>query len=160
MLISEELSNQAEPTGFIPDGYEDDNPPYYPTDYPTNSPTYIPTDIPTEYPTITIEPTPQEQYGWVLINSVPSGAMVTFDGSYQGLSPVTVQVSLTESRFHQIYISMDGYQDWSTSLSELPPPGQTIPVNATQPMEPTITPRIPRSDLPRHQHGPRRQPLP
>lgn len=139
--ISEELSNQAEPTGFIPDGYEDDNPPYYPTDYPTNSPTYIPTDIPTEYPTITIEPTPQEQYGWVLINSVPSGAMVTFDGSYQGLSPVTVQVSLTESRFHQIYISMDGYQDWSTSLSELPAPGQTIPVNAILvPMEPTITP--------------------
>ena len=139
--FSEELTNQAEPIGFIPDGYEDDNPPYYPTDYPTDSPTYIPTDFPTEYPTITIEPTPQEQYGWVSINSVPSGAMVTFDGSYQGQSPVTVQVSLTESRFHQIYISMDGYQDWSTSLSELPPPGQTIPVNAILvPMEPTITP--------------------
>ncbi len=137
IVCSEPVFNGAEPVGQSSDGYNQDNAP----DYPTDPQPIVQTDIPTEYPTIPVEPTPEEEYGWISIRSVPSGAMVTFDGSYQGQSPVTVQVSLSQSPFHQIFISMDGYQDWSTSLSELPGPGQTIPINAILvPAEPTIPP--------------------
>lgn len=130
---AEQNVNNAVPIGFdgplIPEGEDPD----YPTIYPT--------DFPTELPTITIEPTIGDQYGWISINTIPSGAWVTFDGDAQGQSPVMVQVLSTASPFHQIYISMDGYQDWSTSLSENPAPGQTIPINAhLVRMEPTVTP--------------------
>jgi len=137
IVCSEPVFNGAEPDGLPSDGYNQDNSPDYSTDPQTN----VQTDMPIEYPTIPIEPTPEEEYGWISIRTIPSGAMVTFDGSYQGKSPVIIQVSLSQSRFHQIFISMDGYQDWSTSLSELPGPGQTIPINAVLvPAEPTITP--------------------
>lgn len=84
-----------------------------------------------------------EQAGWVSVNSIPSGARVMFDGLDQGVTPVQVRVITTASPFHQIFLSMDGYQDWSTSLSENPGPGETIPINAyLVPIIPTQTPTI------------------
>ncbi|HPP79220.1 hypothetical protein, partial [Methanospirillum sp.] len=77
IVCSEPVFNGAEPVGQSSDGYNQDNAP----DYPTDPQPIVQTDIPTEYPTIPVEPTPEEEYGWISIRSVPSGAMVTFDGS-------------------------------------------------------------------------------
>lgn len=143
-LLFAAISASADPDDLSPDALP---PVYYPTDgpwYPTEFPTEYPTFFPTDSPVITIEPTPiGNEYGWVSVYSVPSGAWVTFDGSPQGTTPVHIQVLTTGSPFHQIYLSLDGYQEWSTSLSENPGPDQTIPVHADLvPLPPTPTPTL------------------
>ncbi|MCE5297475.1 MAG: PEGA domain-containing protein [Methanoregulaceae archaeon] len=68
--------------------------------------------------------------GYYSISSVPSGGSVYFDGSYKGITPVTVQVASEGTPGHTVSISLSGYETWSTSLSGNPSDGQTIPVNA------------------------------
>ena len=144
LLLLATLTVSAEMDVLYPDAlppvYDPADGPWYPTDLPTEYPTYIPTDS----PVITIEPTPiGNEYGWISVYSVPSGAWVTFDGSPEGTTPVHVQVLTTGTPFHQVHLSLDGYQEWSTSLSENPGPGQTIPVNADLvPLPPTPTPTL------------------
>jgi hypothetical protein len=111
-----------------------------PTDTPTEKPTPtlpptlvpIPTPYPTEIPTI--HPTPTRiggDKGWISVDSIPGSGEVTFDGVYQGSAPVLIPVYSTGSPYHQILVRMDGYHDWTRSLSENPESGETITVLAS-----------------------------
>jgi PEGA domain. len=81
---------------------------------------------------ITIPTTPPvgSGKGYYSISSSPSGASVYFDGSYKGLSPVTVTVPTTGTPGHTISLSLSGYQTWSQTYSGNPGEGQTVYVNA------------------------------
>jgi hypothetical protein len=68
--------------------------------------------------------------GYYSITSLPSGGSVYFDGSYKGITPVTVEVSSTGTPGHTVSISLSGYETWSTSLSGNPAGGQTVAVTA------------------------------
>jgi hypothetical protein len=68
--------------------------------------------------------------GYYAIYSVPSGAAVYFDNTYQGETPVTVEVSTTGTPGHTIRVTYPGYQDWVSSYPGNPSQGQTITVNA------------------------------
>ena len=68
--------------------------------------------------------------GYYAISSSPSGASVYFDGTYRGLTPVTVSVSSTGTPGHTISVSLSGYQTWSNSYSGNPAEGETIYVSA------------------------------
>ena len=93
--------------------------------------------IPTTEPTITITNIGGD-VGWYRITSVPSNADVTFDGSFWGETPVTVQVYVTATPGHTVSVSKSGYQPWSQTLSGNPPVGQTIEVTANlNPINPT-----------------------
>ena len=86
-------------------------------------------------PTLTIWPTPTETAigggkGYYYFTSSPSGAYVTFDGSNEGMTPVTVEVSSTGTPGHTVSMDMGGYQPWSRYLSTNPQEGQTVYVNA------------------------------
>ena len=74
--------------------------------------------------------------GYYSISSSPSGATVYFDGSYKGISPVTVEVSTTGTPGHTVSVSLSGYQTWTNSYSGNPNDGQTIYVTAyLQPLQ-------------------------
>jgi len=109
---------------------------------PTYYPTGIPPESPIDSPPVTIEPTQiGGDYGWVYLESVPSGADASFDGISQGTTPVSVKVMSAGSPYHQIWMQKSGYQEWSTSISENPASGQTIPVKAVLiSLPPTDTP--------------------
>jgi len=68
--------------------------------------------------------------GYYAISSSPSGASVYFDGTYKGLTPVTVSVSSTGTPGHTISVSLSGYQTWSNSYSGNPGDGETVYVSA------------------------------
>lgn len=68
--------------------------------------------------------------GYFEITSSPSGAGVTFDGSYKGLTPVTFQVYTTGSPSHTIQVTKQGYQNWEDSYYGNPEAGDTITINA------------------------------
>lgn len=82
---------------------------------------------------VTLPPTPMpgEERGYFLINSIPSGGDVYFDGSFWGETPVTIPVSTTGSPSHTIRITLSGYQEWVSSYNGNPGPDQTIPITAT-----------------------------
>ncbi len=82
--------------------------------------------IPVTQPTVQ----PGSEKGYYAIYSSPSGASVYFDGSYKGLSPVTVSVSTTGTPGHTISVSMSGYQTWTQVYSGNPSADQTITVTA------------------------------
>jgi hypothetical protein len=68
--------------------------------------------------------------GYYAIYSVPSGGSAYFDNTYQGTTPVTVEVSTTGTPGHTIRVTYPGYQDWVSSYPGNPSEGQTITVNA------------------------------
>ena len=68
--------------------------------------------------------------GYFSISSVPSGADVIFDGKFLGETPVVTDVYATGSPSHSISISKYGYNTWTRTYNQNPPPGQTIYVNA------------------------------
>ncbi len=68
--------------------------------------------------------------GYYYVTSNPSGASVTFDGTYEGLTPVTIDVSSTGTPGHTIAVAMPGYQSWSQYYATNPPEGSTVNVNA------------------------------
>jgi hypothetical protein len=70
-------------------------------------------------------------FGYFSIGSSPSGADVVFDGSFQGETPLMVEVYTTATPYHTVSISRYGYQTWTTTLNRNPAPGGTIPVYAT-----------------------------
>lgn len=75
-------------------------------------------------------PMPGSGKGYYAISSSPIGANVYFDGSYRGLTPVTIEVPSTGTPGHSVRLTLSGYQDWTASLSGNPADGQTIPVTA------------------------------
>jgi hypothetical protein len=68
--------------------------------------------------------------GYFSISSSPSGAAVTFDGSYKGTTPVTVAVYTSGTPQHTVSLSLAGYQPWTQTINENPGAGQTIPIHA------------------------------
>ncbi len=68
--------------------------------------------------------------GFFAITSTPSGASVTFDGSYKGTTPVTVAVYTSANPEHTVSLSLSGYQPWMQSINENPGAGETIPIHA------------------------------
>jgi len=80
------------------------------------------------------------EVGYFQITSDPSGASVYFDGTYQGTSPVTVQVYTTASPEHTISVSKSGYQTWVSDYTGNPGAGQTITIHATLSPVPTTEP--------------------
>jgi hypothetical protein len=68
--------------------------------------------------------------GYFSISSTPSGASVTFDGSSEGTTPVTVAVYTSANPHHTVSLSLSGYQPWSQTINENPGAGETIPIHA------------------------------
>lgn len=68
--------------------------------------------------------------GYFEITSAPSGAAVTFDGSYKGTTPVTFPVLVTGNPSHTIALTKSGYQPWSDTYVGNPEAGDTITINA------------------------------
>ncbi|MCX6693303.1 MAG: PEGA domain-containing protein [Methanomicrobiales archaeon] len=68
--------------------------------------------------------------GYFSISSSPSGSDVTFDGVFQGETPLVVSVYTTGTPRHTISVSRYGYKTWVQSYNQNPPPGGTISVNA------------------------------
>jgi hypothetical protein len=68
--------------------------------------------------------------GYFDITSNPTGASVTFDGSYRGTTPVTVPVPVTGNPSHTIELTKSGYQPWTDTYQGNPGAGETITINA------------------------------
>ena len=85
------------------------------------------------------------EVGYFQITSDPTGASVYFDGTYQGTSPVTVQVYTTASPQHTISVSKEGYQTWVSDYTGNPGAAQTITIRATLSPIPTTQPTEPGS---------------
>ena len=80
---------------------------------------------------ITLPTTPiGGETGYYYVTSSPSGAAVTLDGTNEGSTPVTLEVSSTGTPGHTIGVTMPGYQSWSQYYASNPPSGSTIYVNA------------------------------
>ncbi len=76
--------------------------------------------------------------GYYAISSSPSGADVTFDGVYQGKSPVNVGVYTSATPGHTVVVSMTGYQTSTLTIAGNPLKDQTIPISVT--LTPITTP--------------------
>ena len=75
-------------------------------------------------------------YGTLNMNSTPSGAAITINGTYMGYTPRTVYLP---QGYHQILLTKTGYQNWNLGLFLLA--GATRTVNAV--LEPIIPPNLP-----------------
>ncbi len=71
-------------------------------------------------PEVALEPAD----GLVFIQSSPSGANVTIDGEFQGLTPL--EVSLTPNENHELTFFKNGYQPGSTSIRTSPNEEQEV----------------------------------
>jgi hypothetical protein len=74
---------------------------------------------------------PGSQQGYFAIYSVPAGADVYFDGTFQGESPVTVPVSTTGNPTHTIVVTSPGYDQYTQTYHGNPMAGQTLTITAT-----------------------------
>jgi hypothetical protein len=81
--------------------------------------------------------------GYFEITSTPSGAGVTFDGSYKGLTPVTFEVSTTGNPSHTISLTKQGYQPWEDTYQGNPFEGETIHINGELVYIPITLPTTP-----------------
>jgi len=116
-----------------------------PTPTPTATPTPTPTPAPTPTPTIapihieTPVPTPIGPGvlpgGSISVTSSPSGAQIYLDNAYQGLTPFTMSDII--HGHHNIEVTLDGYQNWRTSI-ELRV-GETSDISATLSRTPDAT---------------------
>ena len=109
------------------------------TPTPTPTPTATPTPTPAPTPTPTIAPIHIETpvptpigpgvlpVGSISVTSSPSGAKVYLDNAYQGLTPFTMSDII--HGHHNIEVTLDGYQNWRTSI-ELRV-GETSDISAT-----------------------------
>jgi hypothetical protein len=68
-----------------------------------------------------------ERGGSLSVNSSPSGATIYLDDSYKGKTPLAIIEA--SSGYHTIKLSLDGYNDWSTSVEVTE--GKTSNVNKT-----------------------------
>ncbi len=69
--------------------------------------------------------------GYYHVTSAPSGAGVYFDGTYEGTTPVTIEVSATGTPGHTLSLSLSGYQTYTQSVPGNPSAGQTVYITAT-----------------------------
>ncbi|KUG14947.1 hypothetical protein ASZ90_015401 [hydrocarbon metagenome] len=79
----------------------------------------------TIYVTANLQQVPS--YGSITVNSVPSGATVTLDGSSSQITPATFYNVAAGS--HSLYVTHSGYQPWSRTVTVSA--GQNTPVTAS-----------------------------
>jgi hypothetical protein len=75
------------------------------------------------YPTLQLSPPPPRSTGTVYVKSSPSGSQVYADGTYYGLTPVTLTLYPGN---HNIVLKQSGYNDWSTTVYVTAGSSQTI----------------------------------
>jgi PKD repeat protein len=75
-------------------------------------------------------------YGFVTINSSPSGALISIDGGYAGYTPRTLFV---EQGFHRISVSKPGYLGWNAAVFTIAGLSRTINVTL-EPLVPVNSP--------------------
>ena len=75
-------------------------------------------------------------YGIVTINSSPSGALITIDGSYAGYTPRTLYV---EQGFHRLSVTKPGYVGWNAAIFTIGGLSRTINVT----LEPLVSVNTP-----------------
>jgi hypothetical protein len=85
------------------------------------------------YGQVAVQPTvaPGGETGYFLIQSIPTGSDLYFDGIFQGETPATVGVSTTGNPEHTIMVTAPGYQTYTQTYNGNPTPGQTITITAT-----------------------------
>jgi hypothetical protein len=76
-------------------------------------------------------PIPGGELGYFIIQSIPTGADVYFDGTFKGESPVTISVSTTGNPQHTLEVTAPGYDTYTQTYNGNPKPGQTITLTAT-----------------------------
>ncbi|MDP3395803.1 MAG: PEGA domain-containing protein [Methanoregula sp.] len=75
------------------------------------------------YPTLQQSPPPPRSTGTVYARSSPSGAYVYVDGTYNGVTPITLTLFPGN---RNIVLKLSGYNDWSTSVYVSAGSSQTI----------------------------------
>jgi len=75
-------------------------------------------------------------YGTLTINSTPSGATISIDGTYGGYTPQTLFV---EQGFHRLSVFKSGYEEWNAAIFTIG--GLSRTVNVT--LDPLVAPNTP-----------------
>ena len=83
------------------------------------------------YPTLQQSPPPPRSTGTVYAKSSPSGANVYVDGTYNGVTPMTLTLYPGN---HNIVLKLSGYNDWSTTVY--------VTAGSSQTINPSLTPAI------------------
>jgi hypothetical protein len=83
------------------------------------------------YPTLQQSPPPPRSTGIVYARSSPGGSQVFIDGTYNGLTPITLTLYPGN---HNIVLKLSGYNDWSTSVY--------VTAGSSQTVNPGLTPAI------------------
>jgi hypothetical protein len=68
---------------------------------------------------------PTQTTGSIAVSSIPSGASIYLDGSYQSTTPYTI--TNVQAGSHTVTLKLSGYQDWSTTVNVVA--RQTSPVS-------------------------------
>ncbi|MDD1715410.1 MAG: PEGA domain-containing protein [Methanolinea sp.] len=97
----------------------------HPTSRGTGTPTPVETGIPIG-----------GDEGYFSIDSSPGGADVTFDGVFQGETPLVVSVYTTGTPYHTITVYKYGYKTWTRTYHQNPSARGTIYVSAQ--LEPDV----------------------
>lgn len=63
----------------------------------------------------TVSPTLKKKSGSLSITSSPTGAVVYFNGNYQGKTPLSI--SNIQPGTHRVLVTMEGYNDYSTTIT-------------------------------------------
>ena len=71
-----------------------------------------------------------DMIGYFQVESIPPGAEVTFDGVFQGETPLTIAVAISSPPPHSMIVTLRGYLPYTKNLQENPPVGQTVSVVA------------------------------
>ncbi len=69
-------------------------------------------------------------FGYYYVTSSPSGASVSLDGSFQGLSPINLPIHVDATPGHTIKVEKDGYETWEQYQSGNPGEGDTVNIYA------------------------------
>jgi hypothetical protein len=82
-------------------------------------------------------PETSDMIGYFQVESIPAGAEVTFDGVFQGETPLIIAVATSSPPPHTMIVTSRGYLPYTKNLQENPPVGQTVTVVAQlQPVSP------------------------
>jgi hypothetical protein len=91
--------------------YKGQSSPTIPIVVPTTTPTTTPTTITDVDPTIT----DGDPLSALSVTSTPSRAMVFFDGSFKGFTPIYID-GLSVGTTHQLRVLLEGYEAYSTDV--------------------------------------------
>ena len=83
-------------------------------------------------------PTGTIRTGTLLVTSNPTGAKVSLDGVERGMTPITI--TGVSGGFHQLRVTLQGYEDYSTRVAIWPGKTVLVPVTLKAPSAPTPVP--------------------